>query len=179
MRVLLTATAVLFAGAMVTADDLKLGDVVGDLQFKTLDGKDVKLADFRGEKGKILVIYFQSDKCPSAVRPNDLKKSIDRFPADKVQMLAAYSYHGDSEDGIKKYIDSNKVAWSGMWDTEHKLANHLGAKKVNTTYVLDKEGKLIYRGGWGSKKDALVEQAVEVALGAKKAAPASDGKFAG
>src|SRR5262245_18644607 len=100
MRVLLTATAVLLAGVMVSADDLKLGDVVADLQFKTLDGKDVNLADFRGDKGKVVVIYFESDKCPSAIRPAELKKSIEHFPADKVQVIAAYSYHNDSEDGI-------------------------------------------------------------------------------
>ncbi|MBI4564700.1 MAG: hypothetical protein HY716_08440 [Planctomycetes bacterium] len=59
-----------------------------------------------------------------------------------------------------------------------------GAKQVNATFVLDKTGKLIYRGGLavmkGTKK-ATQETVVEAVKAAKEGteAPESDRRFAG
>jgi peroxiredoxin len=180
MRILAGAVAVLFVGSLAVADDLKLGDVVPDLEFKTVDGKDHKLSEWRGEKGKVLVIYFQSKNCPSAITWNDIKKIAEKFNGrdSAVQFLAVWSYGKDNEGVVKGEVEGNKIWYPCVADGDDKLTNHLGASKVNQTFVLDKEGKLVYRGGFTSKKEPYTENAVMAALG-KGTAPASDNKFSG
>jgi len=162
------------------AADLKLGEVVPDIAMKTMDGKEIKLADFRGEKGQTTVVFFYSENCPSKAKIDDVKKVFDRFNADdsKVKLITIWSYHKDSSDGIKAFAEKNGLKGMMVWDEGHAVADHVGAKKVNTTYVLDKEGRLKYRGGFTSKKECTVEVAAQAATEGKDA-PASDGKFAG
>lgn len=161
---------------------LKIGDVVPDIAMKTLDGKELKLSDFRGEeKGQVVVIYFQSEKCPSALPPAEVKKIAEPWTKEesKVKFIAINAYHHDSEPAMKKFYEKHALAYPAVWDKDYKVTSHLGTKQVNATYVLDKEGKLVYRGAFLSKKaGVLVEQAVKAAQG-EGTAPASDGRFAG
>lgn len=174
------ALVVTVALAATFAGDLKVGEVVPDVALKTMDGKEIKLADLRGEKGQVVIIYFQSEKCPTALKPDVVKRIAEKYAKEdsKVKFVAIFSFHGDTADGIKAYCEKNEIKYVCVWDDEHKIAEHLGAKKVNTTFVLDKDGKLVYRGGFTTKKDDTVVQAASAAVEGKSA-PASDGKFGG
>jgi peroxiredoxin len=183
------------AGLLVAATspraELKLGEVVPDVEFKAYDGKDYKLSDYRSNpekktEGQVVVVYFQSEHCPAAIDPALVKKITAPWndPKAGVKVIALYAYAHDNEEGIKKYIDANKIPYTCAWDTEKKLRDHFGAKQVNTTFVLDKTGKLVYRGGFAVMKGTknatkeTVAEAVKAAKGGTEA-PASDGKFAG
>lgn len=166
-------------------DDLKLGEVVPDIEMKTLDGKDIKLSDFRANKekdtdSKVVVIYFQSVRCPSALKPKLVKEIVAKVTGEKtsVEFLAVFAYGRDKEDVVKGFCEKQELEYPCIYDAGKKIARHLGAKKVNTTYVLDREGKLIYRGGLTSKKEDLAVEAVRAALDGEKA-PDSDGAFGG
>lgn len=160
--------------------DLKVGDVVPDIMMKTFDGKELKLSDFRGENGQVVVVYFQSEKCPVALKPADVKKIAEPWTkADsKVKFIAVYAYHKETDATAQKYHAKHELPYAGVWDTDLKAVKHFGAKKVNTTVVIDKDGKLVYRGGYMSKNAVLVEQAVKAAMG-EGTAPESHFKFAG
>lgn len=166
--------------------DLKLGEVVPDLELKSLDGKVLKLSEFRadpekGAEGKVLVVYFQSEKCPSAVAPDKVKKIAEKYAEKdgKVAFLAVFAYGGDSEDGTKKFVEANGLKYPVVYDKGKKIAEHLGATNVNTTYVMDRQGKLVYRGGLQTKKKDLAVEAVNAALDGSRKAPESDQRFKG
>ena len=78
---------------------------------------------------------------------------------------------------LTPYRHCTTLIFAGARDSK-KNKEHFGAKKVNTTFVIDREGKLIYRGGFGVKDEKYVQNAVKAALEGK-AAPESDKKFAG
>lgn len=165
------------------AADLKLGDVVPDIAFKAYDGKEYKLSDFRDNveqkvTGKVTIIYFQSETCPAAISPSQVIKVAAPYtdPRSGVKFIAVFAYSHDNEKNIEKYIVKRKLPYTCAWDTDKKLRNLFQAKKVNVTYVMDKEGKLIYRGGLLPQK--TIAAAVAAAQGKGKA-PDSDGDFAG
>ena len=191
MKSALIVLATLALAAPAPRVELKLGEVVPDVSFKAYDGKEYKLSDFRDDaekktEGQVVVVYFQSEKCPAAIDPAVVKKITDPWNDAKagVKFLALYAYGHDTEKNIEKFIKANGLPYVNAWDGERKLRDHFGAKQVNTTYVLDKAGKLIYRGGFAvmkGTKNATSETVVEAVKAAKtgSAAPKSDGRFAG
>ena len=51
-----------------------------DVAMKAYDGKEYKLSDFRADaekkrEGQVVVVYFQSEKCPAAIDPDVIKKT--------------------------------------------------------------------------------------------------------
>jgi len=188
---ILVLTGLLVAAASPPRAELKLGEVVPDIEFKAYDGKEYKLSDYRANpdkktEGQIVVVYFQSEHCPAAIDPELVKKITASWndPKAGVKVVALFAYPNDNEKAIEKFIGAHKIPYTCAWDTEKKLRDHFGAKQVNTTYVLDKTGKLVYRGGFAAMKGtktATKETVVEAVKAAKDGteAPKSDGRFAG
>ena len=191
MRLAVLALAGLCVAATSPRGDLALGEVVPDTTFKAYDGKEYKLSDFRSNAdkktdGQVVVVYFHSEKCPAQIAVDTIKKITDPWndPKNGVKFLAFFAYGHDNEKRIGEYIGENKLAYTSAWDTDKKLRDHFGAKQVNVTFVMDKNGKLIYRGGLAEFKrngEVAKETVTEAVKAAKEgtAAPKSDGRFAG
>lgn len=191
MRLAMVLVAGLCVAAATPRADLKLGDVVPDVAFKAYDGKEYKLSDYRADaarksEGQVVVVYWQSEKCPDQIAPATVKKIADAWadPKAGVKFVALWAYARDSEPRIGEYIKENKLEYTCAWDAEKKLRDHFGAKRVNQTFVLDKAGKLVYRGPFvefkrgGEVANETVVEAVKAAMEGKEA-PKSDGRFAG
>ena len=191
MRLIAVMLTSALALAAAPRAELKLGEVVPDATLKGYDGTEFKLSDFRADaekktEGQVVVVYFQSEKCPAAIDPALVKKISAPWndPKSGVKLLAFYAYGHDTEANIEKFVKANQLPYVNAWDTDRKLRDHFGAKQVNTTFVLDKTGKLVYRGGFAvmkGTKTATKETVVEAVKAAKdgSAAPKSDARFAG
>ncbi|HEU4338469.1 MAG TPA: redoxin domain-containing protein [Planctomycetota bacterium] len=191
MRFALLALAGLVVAAAPPRVELKVGEVVPDIAFKAYDGKDYRLSDFRANaekktEGQVVVVYFQSEACPFQIDPEVLKKVVEPWNDGKegVKVITFFSDRKDTEKRIEAYIEKHKLPYTCAWDEEKKLKDHFGAKKVNTTYVLDKTGKLVYWGGFAVMKNTKeMEKAtvVDAVKAAKEgtAAPKSGGKVVG
>lgn len=171
--------------ALSVRDDLKIGEPVPDIALKTLDGKELRLSDFRkdGTKngdGEVVVIYFQSVKCPSRLKAGTIKDMAGKLTADSkpVRFIAVFAYGHDSRDVVSGFVQEHALPYPCVLDDGKAVARHLGARKVNTTYVLGRDGKLVYRGAFVTRKGEPVAEAVKAALEGTTP-PASDGRFAG
>ena len=178
--------------AAAPRDGLKLGEVVPDITFTAYDEKEYKLSDFRENKekkteGQVVVVYFQSKACPFAIDPAVVNKIVEPFndPKSGVKFISVWTDKWDKKKVIEKYIEKHEMKYTCVFDKpERKLRDHFGAEKVNHTFVMDKTGKLIYRGGLAEMKgikkvikDTLAE-AVKAAKDGKEA-PKSDRDFEG
>lgn len=190
MKTALIVVAGLLVAATSPRAELKLGEVVPDVDFKAYDGKEYKLSDFRASadkktEGQVVVVYWHSEKCPDQIPVEEIKKIAEPWADAKegVKFLAFFAYGRDTEKRIGEYLDENKLTYTSAWDTGKKLRDHFGAKQVNQTFVLDKTGKLVYRGAFAAMKGNSVSKATVVdAVKAAKAgteAPKSDGRFKG
>ncbi|MBI4564241.1 MAG: redoxin domain-containing protein [Planctomycetes bacterium] len=190
MRMMAMALGAL-ALAPAFRNDLKLGEVVPDITFKDQEGKEFKLSDFREDKdkkieGQVVVVYFQSRACPVAINPKLVKKIAEPWndPKSGVKFIAVFTDKWDSSKIVEKYINKHELEYACVFDTGRKGRDHFGAKQVNHTFVLDKTGKLIYRGGFAQMKGtrkAIRETVVEAVKAAQESAeaPQSDRAFAG
>jgi len=143
----------ILAATLLLCDDEKaeLGKVVPELLLKDLTGKEVKLSELRG---KAVLIHFWSYKCPSGTRIlSEVRELAEKCEKDGVVFFGICSY-GESEAQLKKFAEKEQVKYPLCFDSQKKGAKLFGAEVVTTSYVLDKEGKLVYRGAWDKAWDA-------------------------
>ena len=168
------------------ASDLKIGDPVPDVAL----GKD-SLAALTKE-GRVVAVYFWSQDCPYGPPLHfRLKEADDKFAGnEKVKIILVSSFGEPEAKGIAWHKDSG-LRSAFVYDEGKKIAMHFATRQVNTAFVIDAKGNLLYRGGISddtidgkskvvskaADRNYLIE-AIRAALEGK-AAPASDQKFQG
>jgi peroxiredoxin Q/BCP len=129
---------------------LSPGDKAPDFTLPDSDGKDVSLADFRGQS---VVVYFY----PAAGTPGCTKQACDF--RDNLSELndAGYQILGispDKPEKLAKFADAEKLTFPLLSDPEKAALTAWGAfgeKKnygkvvqgvIRSTFVIDPEGKI-------------------------------------
>ena len=134
----------------------KLGEVVPDQSLTTIDGKTVKLSEYRnddeGKGGKLVVITFWSYKCPTGKRVMEANKELAEYCEKNDVVFLGISSYGESKEDVTKYCDDESVTYTIAYDGDQSVTKALGAQFVSTTMILDKDGKLAYHGSLVSRK---------------------------
>ena len=129
---------------------MNIGDKAPEILGRDQDGKEVKLADFKGKK---LVLYFYpKDNTPGCTTEAcNLRDNYQRF------LDAGYAVVGVSvqdEKSHKKFIEKHELPFPLIADTEKTLNNAFGVwgeksmcgRKYmgifRTTFIIDEEGKV-------------------------------------
>lgn len=129
---------------------MKIGDKAPEILGRDQDGKEVKLADFKGKK---LVLYFYpKDNTPGCTTEAcNLRDNYQRF------LDAGYAVVGVSvqdEKSHKKFIEKHELPFPLIADTEKTLNNAFGVwgeksmcgrkymGTFRTTFIIDEEGKV-------------------------------------
>ncbi len=129
---------------------MNIGDKAPEILGRDQDGKEVKLADFKGKK---LVLYFYpKDNTPGCTTEAcNLRDNYQRF------LDAGYAVMGVSvqdEKSHKKFIEKHELPFPLIADTEKTLNNAFGVwgeksmcgrkymGTFRTTFIIDEEGKV-------------------------------------
>lgn len=176
----LLATAALacvpgFTGTAGLAQEIPaLGAAVPDLAFTRLDGRAVRLAEVRrGADGASapVVLTFWSFHCPTGAASMDRFAELARACRERgVAMLGVCAY-GETAREISAFARDHGIDYPLALDTGG-AASALGARVVTATYVLDWNGRLVYRGGLGDAANPYPERALDdIAAGLTVAVP--------
>jgi peroxiredoxin len=145
------------AGAADEIRKAELGKVVPDLSWKNLQGKEVSLASFRKTSesaGKPLLLVFWSYKCPSGkALLSQVEEAAAKSEKEGIGFIGICSY-GESEADLKKFAEERGLRYTLCFDEGLKGAKLFDAKVVTAAVVLDRDGKLAYRGAWNKAWDA-------------------------
>src|SRR5687767_14864307 len=128
------------------AAGLAIGDAAPNFTLKDQDGNDVNLADL---KGKFVVLEWLNPGCPFVKRLYDEKAFqalYDKYSGKDVAYFAIQSGSGTTPEKLKKFAEENGIKYKLLADTDAAVAKSLGAKTTPHMFVVDKEGKLAYRG---------------------------------
>lgn len=167
----------------------KLGETAPDFALKDLDGKDVKLADF---KGKVVVLEWFNPGCPFVVKHHStfdtMRKTAKDFKDKGVVWLAinsgAEGKQGASKEENTKARTDWKIEYPIVLDPTGVTGKAYGAKTTPHMFIIDKEGKLVYAGAidndsspkkQGSKN--YVKNALDEVLAGKKVTDASNDSY--
>lgn len=144
-----------------TAEKAELGEAAPNFTLPRI-GADTEhsLSDFQG---KPVVLVWQSIRCPWNVYRSDSAYERVLYPmaekyGDQVQFIAINSNHNESDEDVAAYIEKNSTPYPVLRDEGNKVADAYAARTTPHVYVIDAEGKLVYRGGIeetpGSPKEA-------------------------
>jgi peroxiredoxin len=145
------------------ADDLRRLDLLGQpppISFTSLQGKPVKLEDFRGRP--LLVVFFADFSPPSTEALTRLRRVIAELPKDSV---AALGVSLDAKrEALDEVIKSTNLTWpiafdGKSWDGE--LVRSLGINALPTVWLCDKQGRLRSLNALDSAADLLRQLARE------------------
>lgn len=131
----------------------KVGEMAPDFTLPAIGGgEQVKLSDFRDDK--IVVLTFHSTECPwNYMRPTAgyervLYPMAEAYADQDVVFLAINSNRNESAESLESYIEKHQTPYAILKDEGNQVADQYGAKTTPHFYVIDKQGKLRYMGGY-------------------------------
>jgi thiol-disulfide isomerase/thioredoxin len=131
-----------------------------DFTLKDMDGKSHALADYRG---KVVLINFWATWCPPCRREMPSMEHLYQKLRDKPFVVLAINQWEDP-DQVFAYLGQLGTfpTFPILFDPKSEVAQAFGVKGLPTSFLLDKEGRVVYRAIGGREFDhPEVEHTVE------------------
>lgn len=129
------------------------GDKAPDFTLPGADGKNHSLADF---KGKTVILEWTNHECPFVKKhyeSNNMQGLQKKYTEQDVIWLSIIS-SAEGKQGFVSAEKANQLTKNRnaspsyvLFDTTGSVGKSYGAKTTPHMYIIDKEGKLIYKGG--------------------------------
>jgi thiol-disulfide isomerase/thioredoxin len=145
MRILTSLLACLAAVASFAAAEV--GKAAPEFTGKTLDGKTVSLADF---KGKTVVLEWYNPGCPFVKKFYDAGK-MQEFQKEAIASGAVWLIINTGGHEIKE--STTYYPGTVIQDTNQGIGRAYEAKVTPHCYVIDGKGVLVYKGAIDSSAD--------------------------
>ncbi len=128
-------------------EKLKPGMKAPDFALKNVDGKVVKLSDF---KGMAVAVIFICNHCPYVIPKMEEIASLMRDYNGKVAVLGINSndpvnYPADNFESMQRMARQKGFSYY-LFDESQAVAKSYGAVCTPDPYLFDKEHKLVYHG---------------------------------
>ena len=124
----------------------EIGEAAPSFSLKDQDGKTVSLADL---KGKVVVLEWFNQGCPYVVKhyktTKTMNKTAEKYKGQDVVWLAINTT-GKSAAENKETAQAWSISHPILNDSTTSVAQAYGAKATPHMFVIDKEGKLAYKG---------------------------------
>jgi peroxiredoxin len=112
-----------------------------EIQLKDVFGNTVSLSDFRGN---VVFLNFWATWCPPCViEMPSMQKLHRRFKDKNFVMVAINSQETDAQ--VKSFFDKYKLSFTALLDSGGEVGTGFDVNAFPTTFVLDKEGRIIGR----------------------------------
>lgn len=119
------------------------GDRAPDSRFVLLDGKTVSTADF---KGKVTLVNFWATTCVTCVKEMpSIVATYNKYQAQGLETVAvAMSY--DPPAWVSNFAQTRQLPFKVALDNTGEIAQAWGDVRLTpTTYVVDREGRIVKR----------------------------------
>ncbi len=113
--------------------------VAPDWQLKDLDGKAVKLSDF---KGKVVILNFWATWCPPCRREIPDFVALQKQYADKGLVIVGVWMDEGGAEVVKPFVKKMGINYPVIMGDQKTAAAYGGIQVVPTTFIIDKTGKI-------------------------------------
>lgn len=139
---LLAAIGILYSVFTFTKKEptvLGVGELAPDFQLETVDGKQVKLSDY---KGKVVLLNFWASWCePCRQEMPDVEKAYETYKDQGLVVLGANLR--ENNVSVQGFADNLGLTFPILMDKDGNVATQLyKVKPIPTTYFIDKDGYL-------------------------------------
>ncbi|EPR10194.1 TlpA family protein disulfide reductase [Ruminiclostridium papyrosolvens] len=110
-----------------------------DFTLKDIDGKTVKLSDY---KGKIVILNFWAVWCKYCLIEIPDFNELDKQLAKENNAVILAVDVQESEATVKKYLTSNNIGLKVLMDTDGAVSETYGISGFPTTFLINKDGSV-------------------------------------
>ena len=111
-----------------------------DFALTNLNGKVVKLSDF---KGKVVILDFWATHCPPCIQEiPDFIKLYNKYK-DKGLVVIGISLDRGGVEGVKRFCQSKGVNYPIVMANYEVTKNYGGIRFIPTTFVIDENGNIV------------------------------------
>ncbi|MCZ6670581.1 MAG: TlpA disulfide reductase family protein [Acidobacteria bacterium] len=137
-----------------------LGKLVPDFTLKTIDGEVKHLAEMRGNKVVLVVLW--AVWCPPCIEEVPILTALQNKYRDRgLEVLGLGVPYGQNEKAIRGFMKRNEVSYSILFDENDEVTSKLGAIYVPYSYLIAPDGTLAYE---GSELPPDLERRIETLL---------------
>lgn len=151
------------------AETYLLPPEIVEVEMKTLDGKTVKISDYRG---KVVLLNLWATWCgPCRQEIPELVKISQEMKDRGVEVVGMTSVddRGNTESRVKTYVQQQAIPYNVVWATPNVAEefSSMGEYQIPASFIIDREGKLtqIFKGFNPRRTPQKVREALEDALG--------------
>jgi cytochrome c biogenesis protein CcmG/thiol:disulfide interchange protein DsbE len=145
--ILIIISLTVFTGCQLSSGGSTVG---GDFTLNDLSGKEVSLSDYTG---KIVILNFWATWCsPCRQEIPDFVDVFDDYKNEDIQFLGI-----SNEDvyTLRNFVLKYDINYPILVD-DAGVMNNWGIKGIPTTFIIDREGKIIYKNVGAMTKAQLV-----------------------
>jgi peroxiredoxin len=140
----------------------EVGNLAPDITGVDVDGKPVRLSDYRG---KVVLVNFWGTWCPPcrAMIPHEREMVEHKYKDRPFVMLGVAS---DSAETLREFFKENPLPWPSIVDGNRIVSREWGVRNFPTLVLIDHKGVIRDRWeGGGAANDVwmAVEKAVTAA----------------
>ncbi|PAV29383.1 cytochrome C biogenesis protein [Virgibacillus profundi] len=126
--------------APVESAGLEPGDMAPDFELETLDGKTVKLSDYKGKK---VILNFWATWCPPCREEMPEMQDFHDEYGDEVEILAVNLTGSENKvKDVHEYIEKYDYTYTIPMDKDSTVGDEYRAFSVPTTYFIGTDGKI-------------------------------------
>lgn len=119
------------------------GEPAPEVNFTTLDGREINLADLRGQP---VLVTFWATTCPGCVAEiPHLKNLYSELGPQGMELIAvAMSY--DPPEQVAAMVEERDMFYPIVLDKDDRIANAFGDIRLTpTTVLIDPDGRIVWR----------------------------------
>jgi len=108
-------------------------------ELKDLDGKAVKLSDF---KGKVVILNFWATWCPPCRQEIPSFISLQKQYGDKGLVVVGVSLDDKGPGVVKPFVAKMGINYPVVMGDQKTTAEYGGVAVIPTTFVIDRKGRI-------------------------------------
>ena len=110
----------------------------------TLTGERMELSSV--VRGRVALLSFWATWCDTCTREIDSLNRLAARTAARGDALVVGVAVGEPRNAVDTFVREHGVRYAQLVDEDFRLADALGQRDVPATLVIDREGRVVYRG---------------------------------
>ena len=128
------------------ANAVEPGELVGPVQLQNSQGETILVENYAERPATAIV--FLSSRCPATEKNiADIIRLYQKYRYQEVLYLGVSSHPAETGEELHDFTTSRGLVFTVYRDPSGELAGRLGASKTPEVVLLNREGRLVYRGG--------------------------------
>ncbi len=112
-----------------------------DFALKSVDGKTVKLSDF---KGKVVILDFWATWCPPCRKGiPDLIELKSEFGKKGVEIIGISVDSQNTIGEVPSFVKDKKINYPVVYADKKVVGDYGGIESIPTSFIIDKSGKIV------------------------------------